>query len=669
MENTYKDFFEHFGRTKDESMWCSEYCKELWSDSITHILSIADNVSNNIFLFDLPWDMERTYEPVKFDKVITWDYAPGDDPEFIYQMNRHRYWICLGQAYNITGDEKYAITFVNQLKSWIKENPITEESKITTWRTIEAGLRGENWVKAMGYFEYSDNVTTEIKKLFFGSLIEHANYLLACEVPFSEKSNWGVLESHGLYMIGKALGKYEKASLYSKTAINRLEQQLNIQILDDGVHWEQSSMYHNEVLKCCLEVLRVADIYCDKLPQIIYEKTKAMAYANIKWIKPNFKQVTCGDSDETDLRDIIAMCAYQFKDEKLKFVGYKKLDFESVWDYGKKAVEAYEKLGVQDHKEYFNCLKDSGNWYLRSGFNENDDFFHFRCGPLGGGHGHIDKLHIDLSIGGEDVLIDSGRYTYVDGNDRHKLKSAYAHNCIIIDGKEYTNCTDSWGVAPITLAINQNSCIKGKYAFFEGGHLGYINENIYVNRKIVSIGTNIYVVIDEFYGKGVHKYEQLYHFNPEGKVSVENNKINFVGNKVKVDFHTISNDVEISLTDTSISKHYNKIEESKMISVSKNGEAFNSIITVITGDKKNISKNYKVNKIEVTAPVTKCILKDNEAEAIHIKSEEEEYLIVINHLETGSNYEYIGALGVNGLGSVMVCDMKENNKEMVVLKW
>ncbi|MFR6218898.1 MAG: hypothetical protein ACLUKO_19045 [Enterocloster bolteae] len=28
--------------------------------------------------------------------------------------------------------------------------------------------------------------------------------------------------------------------------------------MDDGVQWEQSPMYHNEVLRCLLEVLRVA---------------------------------------------------------------------------------------------------------------------------------------------------------------------------------------------------------------------------------------------------------------------------------------------------------------------------------------------------------------------------------------------------------------------------
>ena len=54
---------------------------------------------------------------------------PGGDPEFIYQFNRHRYWICMGQAYALTGNEDYAACFKEQLSSWILENPITEAVK------------------------------------------------------------------------------------------------------------------------------------------------------------------------------------------------------------------------------------------------------------------------------------------------------------------------------------------------------------------------------------------------------------------------------------------------------------------------------------------------------------------------------------------------------------
>lgn len=134
------------------------YCKSRWADQCSHSIQTAEDVLNRKFLFDLPWDMEQTTEPVIFTDQIDWQYMPGGDPEFIYQFNRHCYWICMGQAYALTGNEAYAACFKEQLLSWISENPITESTKKTTWRTIEAGIRGENWCKAIEYFESSPHM-------------------------------------------------------------------------------------------------------------------------------------------------------------------------------------------------------------------------------------------------------------------------------------------------------------------------------------------------------------------------------------------------------------------------------------------------------------------------------------------------------------------------------
>ena len=81
--------------------------KELEAEETAHVLKTADDVVKHQFLFDMEWDMERTYEPVCFGDKIDWGYNPGDDSEFTWQFNRHRFLICLGQAYQITGEEAY----------------------------------------------------------------------------------------------------------------------------------------------------------------------------------------------------------------------------------------------------------------------------------------------------------------------------------------------------------------------------------------------------------------------------------------------------------------------------------------------------------------------------------------------------------------------------------
>ena len=103
------------------------YCHENWPKEAAHIIHLADMAAEQTYLFDLPWDMERTSEPVHFEGEIDWLYRPGIDPEFSFQFNRHRFFICLTQAYHLTGDEKYVRVFLDQLLDWIKKKSLESE--------------------------------------------------------------------------------------------------------------------------------------------------------------------------------------------------------------------------------------------------------------------------------------------------------------------------------------------------------------------------------------------------------------------------------------------------------------------------------------------------------------------------------------------------------------
>ena len=72
---------ERYGRSREETLRCSEYAKKWWPEETAHRMRIADEVRNQVFLFDLPWDMEQTAEPVTFEGEIDWSYQPGPDPE------------------------------------------------------------------------------------------------------------------------------------------------------------------------------------------------------------------------------------------------------------------------------------------------------------------------------------------------------------------------------------------------------------------------------------------------------------------------------------------------------------------------------------------------------------------------------------------------------------
>lgn len=661
--------------TADQLQWCADYCRANWSEEVSHILRIADDAKEHTFLFDLRWDMERTYEPVHFDGPVQWDYMPGDDPEFIFQFNRCQFFICLGQAYALTGDSSYGETFAELLKSWIHDNPLNEDTKKTVWRSIEAGIRGETWIKAMSYFKDTPWITDELLEEYCQCLRTHARYLMESYGYFQIKSNWGVIESRGLLEIALALEGEEEAELWKKTAISRLDEGFRVQIMDDGVQWEQSPMYHNEVFHCGIEALRLAGRYGCDLPETLIERIYKMAHANLIWKKPNHCQVAQGDSDETDLRDLLSQSGYLFQDPLLKFGGYKKMDFDGVWDYLQEGAEVYDKIPVQKPEALVNILENSGNVYIRSGWGEEDDFFHFRCGSLGGGHGHSDKLHMDLVVAGEDVLVDPGRYHYVDGEIRRELKNSCSHNTPTVDGRDYLTCLDSWGVSEMAPAYRLPVCEKNGYTFMQGGHGGYLQSGmggVYINRKVLALTTDLYVVADEFYTAEEHEFQQNYHFQPDGQVTAceKENRVHYDGKQVEADFFFFGNDQEKTDVYTSrVSRNYNQLEPNQSLRVLRKKQGSCCLLTVISGGRKGTYEAPKAELLEVTSPARGIVLTEEDAHGLKISFKGHTYIVLIGHKDIGGANEMLCADGHMGLGSVIVFKDDQEKTGGTVLYW
>ncbi len=651
--------------------WCSKHSQAYWKNDCKHRIRIADEVCNQYFLFDLPWDMERTYEPVIFEQDIQWDYMPGDDPEFIYQLNRHRYWICLGQAYAITKDEKYAKVFADQFMHWIRHNPKTRELENKTWRTIEAGLRGENWTKAMFYFQDSPYITTEIKKAWKTSLIEHAIYLVDSYSPFRMQSNWGVLENSGLFAIAHALKEEENANKWKKLAVERLTEQIQLQVTEEGVHWEQSPMYHNEVLHCYMEVIRLAREEGEMLPDILLQKTKQMAYANLCWKKPNHCQPAMGDSDETDVRDLLTKAAYLFQDPILKYGGYPILDYESIWELGEKSFVEYEQLSVKKPDWTSTNWKQTGDVFLRSDWSETADYLHVHCGFLGTGHGHNDKTHFDLAIGGEDILIDCGRYHYVSGEKRNWFRGMKGHNVVIVDGMETTDYPDAWSNTRLVPPVNRVFQEKENFALIEAGHLGYQQNGVFINRKIITLGEHLYVIADECYTNAFHTYTQQFHCKGN-QVQLNANQVCYEGININAAIFILTKDSQIKIEPSYMSNHYNLLEENKTIIVNKTNIGFTSLLTVIAGYKKEEQATQEhfitVEKLPVIHKLSQKQIEDCYAEAIKIVTKENTYVIIIKHQEVAPQASLVEADGCTTLASVVVFETLKDNKA-TVLAW
>lgn len=666
-------FFSYFIHRKNVDLYVkeditniAEYCRTSFPIEVEDTINTAEEVLNHNFVFRYTWDMERTNVPYKFNDEVIWDYCPNGDEEWVFMLNRHRYFTALGQSYALTGNEKYAKGFFNLIDHWIDNNPLGVERYKTTWRTIEAGCRCENWIKSLMYFINSKEINGKILEKIIISLYEHGKYIYNSYNHFRRLSNWGVIENHGLFMISVFLPELKDSALYRKESINRLEEEIKLQVMKDGMHWEQSPMYHNEVLHCYLDTIILAERNKLSLPSIILEKTKAMSYADFYMAKPNHHQPMQSDSDDTDLRDIITKAAVIFRDGTLKYGAYPYIDFESIWDLGCKSLKEFEDISIEEPKHKSYGFNYSGNYYMRSGWGEKDNYLYFHCGNLGSGHGHADLLHFDLFSKGESILIDPGRYTYVEGNAlRDYLKSCKAHNTITVDDEDFTLCEGSWKYAKAATSIKQEFISEEAFDFVQASHLGYMDlkDPVFITRKVIFVKPYYYVLVDEFYSKGKHNYKQYFHFD-KGEVTLEENKVVFRGNKAKLTMLQLNSQVTNTLKDDYISKEYNKFENSKTLVTSLEGEGFTSIITVLYPEEIN-------DKDVITAENLKILRGDNkeveeeEAEAIKICFKDKEHIITISHNEAFKGSKLYVVEDIPVYGKVVI--VNENKEGIVVI--
>jgi len=138
------------------------------------------------------------------------------------------------------------------------------------------------------------------------------------------------------------------------------------------------------------------------------------------------------------------------------------------------------------------------------------------CGDVGmrgrGGHGHHDTLAVELSLGGVDVLADTGCSSYTrDRNERWASISVRAHNVASVDGREPARFADD----RLTQAGAYRWEVRAwrpEALQFVGAHHGYGEQATYERAVSLDASGNACEFVDRFSGSGKHAASWMFHF-------------------------------------------------------------------------------------------------------------------------------------------------------------
>ncbi|RUT43956.1 alginate lyase family protein [Paenibacillus anaericanus] len=662
---------------KEDLAEVCEYVSLHCPEELREVMKAADEVVAQTFLFRFPWDMERTCVPVTFDGPIDWNHIPDGDVEWAYMLNRHRYWLALGQAYQMTGDEKYANTFCLQLEDWIERNPVPSEQTMgtLTWRSIEAGLRCGNWIKTLPFVMNSPHMTSHLLTKVFISMHEHAEYLASSFTGWKHISNWGVLETCGLIEMSVFVPEFKRSFHWQQLSIERMGETARLQVMKDGIHWEQSPTYHHEVLNCYLDMLTLTINNKIEIEYSITETIRKMAIASLYWAKPNHRQIMLGDSDNNDIRSVLTASAIVLQDATLRFGGYDRIDFDNVWNFGSNGIRYYDECPVLVPPRLSHAFEHSGHYVMRSGWDEQALYLYFRCGPLGGGHGHADMLHIDIHAYGKELLTDLGRYNYSDHTPlRRQLKLCSSHNTTVVDDIEFTEVIDTWQFGRVASKTCSEWITETGYDYVSGSHNGYkhLDDPVYPSRQIIFIKPYYWLLVDYFDSQHEHTCKQYFHFAP-GEISTsQETGICRTENKHEANLCIIpvhASELKVELSEGVISYEYNLVEPNYHVSYERTHSGAFSMMQVL----------YPLRAGETTLPIVKKITvflytgelaDDSSVEAckIMLPQSDEEHIIVVCHRPPARAIDSYVVDGIQIFGEVVLIVTKGEGKEITVIK-
>jgi Heparinase II/III-like protein/Heparinase II/III N-terminus len=467
------------------------------------------------------WDVDfktgARWEPRYFRDIPTLNAQRPSDIKVPWELSRLQWLMPAGQAFLLTGDERYADGVRTVLEQWIAANPTGQS---VNWAlAMEPAMRIFCWSWLFRVFGACASwVDTAFRERFLCSLYQHAQFVARNIERADLNGNHFTADCAALAVAG-AFFPGEEARGWLLGAHTDLEREIAIQILEDGVDFEASSGYHRLVA----ELFLLAGLHCELRGRPVSERYRGRLAAAARfcaaYTRADGSAPLWGDADDAralpfgtavvnDHRHLIACTAVFLDDAVLAARAQGGWD-EALWLFGPQALAVGPRAPVEAPTT--EAFPQGGAYVLRAA----GSHVFIDCGPVGlagrGGHGHNDALSFEAMLMGLPTVSDAGCYVYTQSfEERNRFRATAAHNTAQIDGQEINRFFSPdllWLLQDDAQPLDVRIGAQGGSLIFEGAHSGYrrLREPV-VPRRRLELTTDgcCLCITDTFEGVGVH---------------------------------------------------------------------------------------------------------------------------------------------------------------------
>jgi len=462
-----------------------------------------------------------------------WDlYAmrPGlADIKYPWELARCQHWVPLGQAFRLTGDERFAREMANELADFMRANPIGLGVNWTC--TMDVALRAINWILGLELVRESRTLDDAFWTQALGALFDHGGFIRGnLENTYEVTSNHFLSNVVGLACLGVVFDSTPDGREWSTFARDALEREMTVQVLADGADYESSVPYHRLVAELFLGGARVADAAGRPMSAEYISRLRDMASYLAAVTRPDGLMPQIGDADDgrvqvfsdyaqstpQDARHLLAAAGAMFGNAEWIAMAGDVAEWESTWwGVPVKALDPAETAPPVTR-----LFPDAGVAVVRA----DAVYLVVTNGVVGtkgfGNHKHNDQLSFEFHAGGAPLVVDPGSYVYTsDPGARNLFRGTGYHSTLMVDGIEQNEFKTEWlfRMFDTSHAEHVTFEVHGHLVEYVGRHHGYerLDEPVTHERSFqVNTASGALRIADRLRGRGTHEIRWHFHLAP-----------------------------------------------------------------------------------------------------------------------------------------------------------
>lgn len=471
------------------------------------------------------------------------DFRSVGDSKNVWEISRHQYFVSLGLAYLLTGEDRFAEEGLVQWEHWVQQNPYRRG--INWASSLEVAFRSWSWMWTLYLLLGSRALTGERIGRLTLALSRNAKFVAENLSTYFAPNTHLLGEGFSLFVVGLLLPELQDAPAWRERGQQILIEEMQKQVRDDGSHFEQSFFYHRYAVEFFLCAAILADRNRCSFPDTYRRRLERMLeyFVHTSW--PSGFHASMGDSDggrlipfgplnAEDHRPVLSTGATYFRRGDFRNAAG-GMDQQTLWLLGPDAAAQFAALEPTAPSTASRTFPDAGTVTMRTDWSPDAKFLLFDAGPQGmraSAHGHADALSFVCAAQGVEWLVDPGTYVYSASRPwRDFFRSTAAHNTLTVDGFDQAVPVDWFKWRKLPQVVLERTFSHPSLDYAVGSHNGYarLGEPVLHRRHIVFVKPDYWVISDELTGRGVHRVSVFFHVAPG--VSLESTEQGWLAKK------------------------------------------------------------------------------------------------------------------------------------------